>query len=388
MRRLSLVVFALLVACSVRTEVDFVDGPAPGAIWVPVLVATTRAPDPEQPVPGAARSTEVTFARYAVSIPPTRDAGAISRPYQGQAADPQRHFMLAEALPLSAEAFGAALRAQLAEQPPREREAMIFVHGFNTTFIEGLYRTAQLDHDLRLPGVAMHYSWPSAGAPLAYAHDRDSALFARDGLIEMIRRTHAARPARTLLVAHSMGTQLLMEALRQMALTSDPALAGIGGVVLISPDIDVALFLQQARAMGTLPQPFMIVTSQRDRILTLSARLTGQESRLGNLPSPEALGGLPVTLIDVTAFGSGDGHFTVGSSPALIGLLAQLGAVNVALGDEAAGNLSLLPATILTLQNTTEVILSLPTDNPRRPIRPWWFGTGAAQAETPVQPAP
>ena len=30
--------------------------------------------------------------------------------------------------------------------------------------------------------MAVHYAWPSAAEPLGYVYDRDSAIFARDGL--------------------------------------------------------------------------------------------------------------------------------------------------------------------------------------------------------------
>src|SRR5690606_21964579 len=153
--------------------------------------------------------------------------------------------------------------------------------------------------------------------------------FARDGLIDMLHQVRAAAPRRIILMAHSMGSHLLMETLRQMALTHDPTLAQIGGVILISPDVDVELFRQQVRTIGDLPQPFMIVTSQRVRVLALSASLTGERSRLGNLPDATEVEGLGVTLVDVSAFGQGAGHFTAGSSPALIGLLGQMNAVNL-----------------------------------------------------------
>lgn len=370
MRLPLLACFVALSACAVREQVDFVQGLVPGAVWQPVLVATTRAPDPVQPTPGHDRSAEVTFARYTVSIPPNREPGEIPRQRNRQEPDPTRHFMLAEAQPLQPLAYAAAVRAQLSEQPPTQREAMIFVHGFNTAFIEGVYRTAQLANDLHLPGVTAHYSWPSLGAPLAYAHDRDSVLFARDGLIEMVRRTADAGPQRILLIAHSMGAHLVMEALRQMALSRDPVFDRIGGVVLIAPDIDVELFRQQASAIGRLPQPFLVVISQRDRVLTLSARLTGETARLGNLQASESVADLSVTLVDVTAFGSGDGHFTVASSPALLGLLEQLGAVNLALNQGATARLPFLPGAILTLQNASEVILT-PPDARRRRLFPW-----------------
>ena len=381
MRVLFLLSLTLLAACAVREQVDFVETPADGAIARSVLVGTTRGADPNQPVPGWERAQDVTYGHYVVSIPPERERGAIPRQRPRQAADPARHFMLAEARPETPEAFVADLRQELAAQPAGQNEAVVFVHGFNTAFIEGVYRTAQLDYDLNIPGVMLHYSWPSLGAPLAYAHDRDSALFARDGLIDMLTQVRRAGPRRIILIAHSMGSHLVMETLRQIALTRDPVMQNIGGVILISPDLDVELFRQQVRAIGDLPDPFLIVTSQRDRILTLSASLTGERSRLGNMADAQEVADLGVTVIDVSAFGSGDGHFTAGSSPALIGLLEQMNAMNVALGDEASGSVPLLPATILTLQNTTEVILTPLTDittagdqrRSRRAVLPWWL---------------
>jgi len=391
--RLALVaVLALTAACTQRETVDFNTSPVQGAVLRPVLVATTRGPDPNQPVPGWERDATERFGRFVVAIPPEREVGTIPRPRSRQAADPQRDFTLAEAQMIEGTAFTAELRAALAQEPAASREAVVFVHGFNTAFIEGVYRTAQLDYDLNLPGVMLHYSWPSLGAPLAYAHDRDSALFARDGLVEMLHRVRAAGPRSTILIAHSMGAHLTMEVLRQMAITHDPAMAHLGGVILLSPDVDVELFRQQVQAIGSLPQPFVIVTSRRDRILTLSASLTGERARLGNLPDAEPLAGLGVTMIDVSEFTEGVGHFTVGTSPALIGMLDQMNAIDIALGTENAGSVPLLPATILTLQNTTEIILTPLTEasgesRGREAVLPWWLrrifsgGTDLAQAD-------
>lgn len=372
MRIVLLSLFTLIAACTVRDRVDFVQDASSSAQLVPVLVATNRSADLEQPVPGWDRSADLGFGRYLVSLPSDREAGDIPRPRGGQDPDATRHFMIAQAQTQTAQVFRTELRQALRTDP--NREAMVFVHGFNTNFVEGVFRTAQLDADFGLPGVMLHYSWPSLGVPLAYAYDRDSALFARDGLVEMIGQMRRAGASRTYLMAHSMGSHLVMEALRQMALTNDPALRTIAGVVLVSPDIDVELFRAQARVIGALPQPFLIVTSQRDRVLTLSAQLTGERARLGNLADTSALAGLDVTLVDVSAFSRGAGHFTAGSSPALIALLEQMRGVNRALQTDVSGNLPILPATILTLQNTSQVIVEpisgARPDGDERP--PWW----------------
>lgn len=363
----------LLAACAVREQVDFVDGVAPGAVLQPILVATTRAPDPTQPgIPGWGRSRTVTYGRYVVSIPPDRRPGEITRPVGRQLANPEKDFMVESVQPLSEDGFEADLRVALRQEDSRRREAVIFVHGYNITFVEGLYRAAQLDHDLRLPGVMLHYSWPSLGEPLAYVHDRDSVLFARDGLITMIHAARAAGVERIILMAHSMGSQLVMESLRTMGQTRDPALRAIGGVFLISPDIDVDVFHEEAAGVGRLPQPFVIVTSQRDRVLQLSARLSGERARLGNIPNAQPVADLAVTVVDVAAFSQGLGHFVVGNSPTLINLFDQMGAVHAAFAGDAAGTLPLGAATVLTLQNATEIILRPLTGEtrPRRRILP------------------
>src|SRR5690606_23831870 len=142
------------------------------------------------------------------------------------------------------------LRQAIAARPPGDRDVVLFIHGYNNTFAEGLYRFAQIEHDLNLPGVPMHFSWPSRGQPLAYAADRDSVLYSRDGLERSIEIA-AQAGGKTILVAHSMGAALLMESLRQMAIAGKrDTLDRIGAVVLLSPDIDVGLFRMQVRTIG------------------------------------------------------------------------------------------------------------------------------------------
>ncbi len=106
-------------------------------------------------------------------------------------------------------------------------------------------------------------------------HDRDSALFARDGLEALLREIAAAGSNRIVLVAHSLGSSVTMEALRQLRIGGrDDVLNRISGVILMSPDLDVDLFRSQAQRVDPLPQPFVIFTSQRDRALRISAAIT------------------------------------------------------------------------------------------------------------------
>lgn len=357
-RLLALAAFALLAACAPRGAVMVVPGAAELAPAETVFTATTRAAGPGAGGFGTDRSRTVAFGRFDVTVPPDRPPGKITWP-RGRP-DPARDFLTDAVLRYDdAAGFRAGLSQALAGRPPDRRDAVIFVHGFNSTFAEGLYRTAQIGADLDLPGVLIHYAWPSRQSPLAYAYDRDSTLFARDGLERLLAETARAGARRIIIVAHSVGSELTMEALRQVAIGGNRALLDrVGGVVLISPDLDLDLFRTQADRIGQLPQPFVIFTSQRDRALALSARLTGQRQRLGNLGDPAPLADYAVTLLDVSAFSRGLGHFAPATSPDLLRILGRIPEVDSAFALERAGRTGLLPGAVLTVQNATQVILS------------------------------
>lgn len=357
-RKFFVLFLVLVAACAPRGIVTVAPWAGANREALPIFVGTTRERDAAGRFDGK-RQGQLSYSRFDIIVPPTHRPGKIEWPTG--APDPERHFLAVDEERFGADAaFIADLRRHLRAQPAGSREVVVYVHGFNNTFAEGLYRLAQLTHDFGLPTPAVHYSWPSAGNPLAYGYDRDSVLYARDGLERLLRNTNAAGADRVLLVGHSMGALLAMETLRQIAISDGPKAGGVvDGVILISPDIDVEVFRRQAARIGHLPQPFVIFTSQRDRALQLSARLTGQTGRLGNLSDVSELAALDVTLFDVTEFSQGGlGHFTAATSPALIGILGHLSLIEAAFKNDRSGRLGLLPGTVLAVQNATQVILT------------------------------
>lgn len=347
-----------IAACSPRGEITLDPQAARVGAVERIYVGTTRAIDPQTGGFGSGRSETEKFARFDISVPPERDLGSIRFPHRK--ADPRRDFLTTDQkLGISATEFRAELAQSLRALPRGKRDAVIYVHGFNNTFAEGLYRIAQLSHDLDMPGVTLHYSWPSAGNPLGYVADRDSSMFARDGLETLLQEAEAAGAERIALVAHSMGSALTMETLRQIAIRGDTRLKRkMTGVVLISPDIDVDLFRMQAKAYGALPQPFLIFGSDRDSLLNLSARITGQPERLGNLSDISRVADLKVTLLDTQAYSAGTGHFNLGDSPALLRLINRIGDVDAAFGHDQRGRVGLLPGVVLTVQSATQIVLA------------------------------
>ena len=120
-----------------------------------VFVGTTRGVDVETGEQFSfSRNPRARFSRLDISVPPDREPGQIAWPKPRRIPDPQTEFVTTREDVFDASgAFRVELARALRALPPGEREAVVFVHGFNNTFAEGIYRIAQLSHDLDLPGV-------------------------------------------------------------------------------------------------------------------------------------------------------------------------------------------------------------------------------------------
>lgn len=350
---------AALSACAPRA--DLVPRPIPDGVGhiVPLFVGTTRARE-ENGLWSSGERGSLNFAQVDVSVPPDRRPGQIR--VADRTPDPTTDFLTGNVVQYDdAAAFRAAFRDRLRAPGQAGAEVIVTVHGFNNTMGEGVFRTAQMVQDLEIGDAVVHYSWPSIAEPLGYAADRDSALIARDGLEQLLVELRRAGAGRIVLVAHSMGSHLTMETLRQMTLRGNrDVLDHINGVVLMSPDLDVDLFHAQAKAIGTLPQPFVIFVSKRDPVLALSARLTGQPNRLGNLSDIEDVAGLEVTVIDLSnARDAQSAHNAALSAPSVLKMLEQAtSSVRTALQSDPTGRTGFFPGTVLVAQGATAVLLA------------------------------
>ena len=325
---------------------------------IPVYVGTTRARTADG-LWSAFEEGPLNYARIDISVPRTHVPGLIEPP--DSEPDPERHFLTRDIAPFSDRAaFRRTVARTLASRRATGDEVVVTVHGFNNTMGESVLRTAQMIRDFDMRGVTLHYAWPSRGAPLGYVADRDASLIARDGLEQMLDDLRLAGARNIVLVAHSMGAQLAMEVLRQMAIGGNRAtMSRIGAVVLLSPDISPDLFRAQAEAIGDLPEPFVIFTSQNDPALRLSARLTGLPNRLGNITSVEDVAGLDVAVIDLSgAEDAAYGRQAAATSPSVIAFLEGAEAIRRGLRSDASGRAGLLPGTVLLAHEATAVILT------------------------------
>ncbi len=326
-----------------------------------LLVASSRQRDPAGTGYSREAGRSLSFSQVSVSVPPDREKGTVTFPNPTKP-NPRTDFLTIDSSPIADRAgFIRAVNAAFAGQPKTQREAFVFVHGFNTNFAEGLYRQAQMRNDFGDPGISIHYSWPSAANVRAYATDREAVLEARDDLEQLIDMLEQTNASRIIVTGHSMGAFLVMEALRQKAIRNTPgSFRKISSVVLMAPDIDVAVFRRQAQALAAQDVSIYVFTSSRDRALRLSAALRGSGNRLGSLTDLSQIAGLPVTVIDLTdVAGSGDAlnHFKVATSPVMISIIQGLGAYGPEIFRDATQQAGLLEAGVGVVQGVTLVAL-------------------------------
>lgn len=274
------------------------DKPAPGAKDHKILIATTRSrTDTPNTLFDGERSGGRDFAQAVISVPPTHVSGAIEWPAV-LPGDPAKEMVPRSTGYLEdATAFRQALKSELAARPPKDRSVMLFIHGYNTLFAEGLYRFTQVVHDSAFPGVPVLFTWASRGDVRDYVYDLNSATVARDELQATLEDLAASGAAEINILAHSMGTWLLMETLRQMT----PAQRSrINQVVLAAPDIDLDVFKDQMQRIGKLKSPLILLLSRDDRALGVSRLIAGGMARVGGYDDDAALAKLGAVVVDLT----------------------------------------------------------------------------------------
>lgn len=324
-----------------------------------VFAATSRQPTRDGQF-GFERATELGLLELTVSIPPSHNLGGLEFGYSNP--DPETQFvMAARHVFASPAAFKSRLRNALGKLPPAEQEVIIFIHGYNSTQAETAFRAAQLTTDSKASGITMIYSWPSQGKALGYVYDNDSMLFARDGLEQLLHDVVSTRPKRIFLVAHSLGSALLMETLRQIELQKPGWSAReLSGVVLISPDLDVQVFRSQISRFAKIPSPFIIFVSKKDAALNLSSKLRGRgRVRLGNINSIDAIADLPIDVLDTTDFSRDalSSHFIPATSPALLTLFANPELLNNTFASERRLLANYLNGTAIKSRGATRTVL-------------------------------
>jgi esterase/lipase superfamily enzyme len=322
------------------------DANAPGTHHVEMVVATTRE-RVESPafLFGGGRAEESSFADMVVSIPPDahRQIGEVQYPQQ-LPGNPAVDFVTLKAEVIDREQARVAFSRMLRDS--HKKEALVFVHGFNTTFENAVYSFAQILHDSgAYRDVApVLFTWPSKGKIFAYGYDRDSSTFSRDALEKLLRYLQDNPQVETISVlAHSMGNWVTLEALRQMAIRDGRVGPKIKLVMLADADVDVGIARQQIATLGPERPHIVLFVSETDRALAAS-RDFWEEPRLGAIdPNVEPYKTMVeqenLSVINMTHLPSHDafGHGKFSSDPQVVELIGRSLASGQRLTDSRVG---------------------------------------------------
>lgn len=160
-------------------------------------------------------------------------------------------------------------------------DVVVFVHGFRVPFDDGLIRVAQLSQGMGYKGPIVLFSWPSGDNLVRYPAGVKQLPITRPLLVRFLDdlRKHV-RPKRVLLVAHSLGNQLLL-----LALETPSALVASQNdqLILVAPDVSTRFFERNIVAAGLIPkvERVTIYASSLDCALRCSAVFYGKDPRVG-----------------------------------------------------------------------------------------------------------
>lgn len=279
---------------------------------VPVFYGTDRAVEPnaQRLMFGSDRGRRLQLGQAFVTVPKGHQVPQVERPWAirlpyfdvtiyEQKEDPKQHFTIKEIKALTKEQLIALVKARLKPSQRFKDHAIVFVHGYNTSFDNALYRTAQIAYDLEFDGAAFLYSWPSGGGVASYTYDRESAQASEPYLrqfLEMVVKETGAKSVS--IIAHSMGNQPVMDVLRDMKSSAPPGVA-ISQVILAAPDVDADNFTNLAQAIKGFAKGVTLYASSNDRALLVSRNFWGNY-RAGDVPTGGPLVLPGIDTIDVT----------------------------------------------------------------------------------------
>lgn len=277
---------------------------------------------------------DLSYGVCEVSIPYKRTPGTLPEPSIWSlefTQDPQKHVVLMEIQRLPDADFWMALRKKVDASP--NRQLMLFVHGYCATFRDAARRTAQMSFDMNYQGPAMFFSWPAGSdlegiqeranylKDLRRAEESDEDLIA---VIENVSRWSGAK--RVHLVAHSMGSFILTEALK----TIDDRNGRKGNppkffdqVVMAAPDLDAKGFVKSSgKRLRGFSRRFTVYASRQDKALKLSKSVNGFEPLgLLNEFSRQGAEAKLYELVDASTAESGwfdSGHVYYGDMPEML----------------------------------------------------------------------
>ena len=205
--------------------------------------------------------------------------------------------------------FWAQIKQRLDSLELQERDAVIFVHGYNVSFEDAAIRAAQIGVDLAVAGAMAFFSWPSRGTKRAYTTDEASIeaseLHMTSFMVDFAERSGASKVH---IIAHSMGNRGVLRAMNRIAAQAEQRTkVPFDQIILAAADVDAETFRNLCSAYSRVSRRTTLYVSSRDRAVEASKWLH-DFPRAGLLPPVMVTTGIDtinVTNADLTMLGHG-----------------------------------------------------------------------------------
>jgi len=248
---------------------------APGVATVDTLFyISARARDDGRERPRLADSLE-----YGIVL--------MARPTMDDPTEDRASIEILDSLQLSVAEFSHRLAERIGPASDSSRFAVMYTHGYGTS-LHNLWQHSALAR-LRSRGDQpwVLFSWPSIGSGVAWPRDGDvlttayradsTAAAASRGAFAQALATaaDAVGHARLVLIAHSLGGQMVGESLREHhKVRSSLEARPLRAIAFVSPDIELARFGSTVvPALRPLTERLLLYASADDRVLMMSAQV-------------------------------------------------------------------------------------------------------------------
>jgi esterase/lipase superfamily enzyme len=229
------------------------------------------------------RNNGNNYGKCNVSIPRKHKQGNVERPsfwtFGLTDPSPKKHMTI-----LSCQVYGKAdfIHDVKSNTSKNEQEILLFVHGYNTSFEESIWRTAQLAYDLGIDGAAVNYSWPSRGSIPGYFSDEASAEHTIPYFKDFLKALLAETAGRNMnIIAHSMGNRVVGHALKELAKENCLTNSSIKHLIMAAADIDADVFKKQIAPAFSVLKRVTLYASDHDKALTASEVIRSGYPRAG-----------------------------------------------------------------------------------------------------------
>jgi esterase/lipase superfamily enzyme len=257
-----------------------------GNYEVDVFYATDRnAIEKDRKLGYGAERSKLQYGKCVVNIPKNKAMGDLPRPVWWKLQfheDPDKHVMVLETVAKDKESFFAELKATVAQAT--EMDAFVFIHGYNVSFEESAWRTAQIAYDTGFGGAPIMYSWPSRASVEGYFSDEDNVQYSHQSIVQFIKDVKERSGAHKLhLIAHSMGNRALTSALVSLHESAYFKETCFNQIILAAPDIDAQIFINDiAPNLTNCSSRVTLYASSKDKALMASRKLRENMHRVGD----------------------------------------------------------------------------------------------------------